>query len=224
MLCYSSLFAGLLGMATAVLFAQVHFAAHTAARPQPLRLFLPIYAVLPVLLGGTLSSLCSRTKHIARRLALPWIAVLVSAVAMSVVQRATFPQSPQIEWPGRPNRNPWVEAFVWIREQTPTDALVALDDRYINAPGEDAQSFRALAHRSAVPDFSKDGGSAANFPELAPAWLRGATATAHLSQLSDAERNLRLHGYGVGWLVLQRGADTALPCPYQNATVEVCKF
>ena len=82
-------------------------------------------------------------------------------------------------------RNLWVQAFVWIRGNTPKDALFALDADYINAAGEDAQCFRAIAERSALPDYSKDGGEASIAPELADAWAIGQAAQ---QRLSDAER------------------------------------
>ena len=43
---------------------------------------------------------------------------------------------------------------------------LALDAQYITKPGEDAQGFRAIAERSALPDYSKDGGVVTNKPEL----------------------------------------------------------
>ncbi len=218
-LCRGSLFVGLLSILVSIFFVQEHFAAHSASRLQPLRSFLPIYALLPLLLGGILGSLATRRLW---RTALPWSLILCSAGTMFVVQRATFPASPHIEWPGRAPTNRWTQAFIWARQHTPRDARFALDALYINTPGEDAQSFRAWAQRSSVPDFSKDGGEAANFPALAPAWLSGATATANLSQLSDAQRTGRLNGLGVSWLILQGTAKTTLLCPYQNQTVKVC--
>ncbi len=259
-LCRSGILFGLLATAVSVVFAQEHDTAHAVARLQPLRSFLPIYALLPILLGGALSDslpgllarFLTRQGHPAPRAGLrlqraelrlqraglrlqraglrlmvqacPWGIVAAFALMMFGVQRITFPASPHIEWPGRPNPNPWVEAFVWARGHTPETALFALDARYINTPGEDAQGFRALAHRSALPDFSKDGGQAANHPELAPAWERAATATADLSRLTDAQRKARLYDFGVDWIVLHADAVTALPCPYRNPTVKVCRL
>ena len=69
-----------------------------------------------------------------------------------------------------------MQAFLWIRGNTPKDALFALDADYINAPGEDAQSFRAIAERSALPDYSKDGGEASIAPDLTAAWSIGQAA------------------------------------------------
>lgn len=219
-LCRSGLFVGMLGMLVSALFVQEHFTGHTAARLQPLRCFLTIYALLPLLLGGMLGSVAA--GHFWRK-ALSWTVILTSSGIMFAVQRATFPQSPHIEWPGQSNSNPWVQAFVWVREHTSPGALFALDALYINTSGEDAQSFRALAQRSTLPDFSKDGGEAANFPRLAPAWLTGATASADLSRLSDAEREVRLRGLPVTWLIMRNSAVTALVCPYRNGSVKVCQ-
>lgn len=233
----AGILSGLLAIAISLLFAREHAAIHTVARLQPLRAFLPIYLLLPLLLGGAVAESLARPSGLPPPHAGPYAsssrgvtqgcfyAVLLGLpVVMFCVQRATFPQSPHIEWPGLVNRNPWVQAFLWIRDRTPADALVALDARYVNTPGEDAQGFRAIARRSALPDYSKDGGEAANFPRLAPAWGRSAQATASLSQLTDAQRRMRLRGLGVQWIVLQNPAPTALPCPYDNGTVKVCRF
>ena len=51
-----------------------------------------------------------------------------------------------------------------------------LDSHYITSPGEDAQSFRAIAERSAMPDYSKDGGEASIMPGLTSAWMSGVVA------------------------------------------------
>ena len=50
--------------------------------------------------------------------------------------------------PDGSSANPWLQAFAWIRQNTPTDAYFALDPEYMAAPGEDYHSFRALAERS----------------------------------------------------------------------------
>ena len=78
-------------------------------------------------------------------------------------------------------RNQFEQAFVWISRNTPKDAVFALDAQYITEPGEDAQGFRAIAERSVLPDFSKDGGVVTNKPELAAAWLQGQVAQAGLN-------------------------------------------
>ena len=95
---------------------------------------------------------------------------------MFTAARTAYPHSSHLELPGTATPNPWVQAFLWIRDHTPKDALFALDADYINAPGEDAQCFRAIAERSALPDYSKDGGEASIAPELTPAWKQGQAA------------------------------------------------
>jgi hypothetical protein len=140
--------------------------------------------------------------------------------------RTVFPSSAHLELPwwtesGR-NGNPWLDAFVWIRKNTAKGALVALDARYITEDGEDAQCFRAVAERSSLPDFSKDGGEAAITPSLADAWLDGQRAQGGLWRASDPERVERLRRRGVSWVVLPGGVRTEFRCPYSNRAVKVC--
>lgn len=215
----------------ALLFAQERLRAHTVARMQPLRAFVFVYALLALLGGASLWHVASawlRTavsppaRALARLLAPAVIGSM--ALLMFLVQRATFPSSIHLELPGRQNPNQWVEAFRWARDHTPQGAVFALDARYINANGEDAQTFRAISQRSAVPDFFKDGGEAAIAPRLAPEWQRGADATAILSGLSDAQRDARLAPFGVHWAVLQTSAATRHPCPYINPVVKICNL
>jgi hypothetical protein len=145
---------------------------------------------------------------------------------MFYVQRQTFPASEHLEFPWRAqqNPNPWVRAFLWARHNTPPDALFALDTKYVNQDGEDAQTFRPIALRSAVPDFSKDGGEAAITPSLATQWLQGADAQTNLSTETDAVRDARLLPLGVTWMVLHVAAPTAHDCPYNNGVIKVCSL
>jgi hypothetical protein len=117
-----------------------------------------------------------------------------------------------------------VRAFVWIRDNTPKDAVFALDSHYITHEGEDAQGFRGIAERSALPDYSKDGGEASITPALASAWAEGQTAQSGLDGESDEARSAKLKKLGVGWVVLERNTATAWPCPYANDAVKVCRI
>jgi hypothetical protein len=145
---------------------------------------------------------------------------------MFYVQRQTFPASEHLElpWLVQQNPNPWVRAFLWCRENTPPDALFALDAKYVNEDGEDAQTFRPIALRSALPDFSKDGGEAAITPSLATQWQQGADAQINLSTENDTTRDARLLPLGVTWMVLHASAATTHTCPYGNGTIKVCKL
>lgn len=220
-------------MAIAVLvalgFAQERFPAHPVARLQPLRVLWSVYALLPLLLGAALARgarwAASRMKSPFRAALLrgvPAALVAASGVAFFAAARANFPASPHLEWPGRDNANPWVLAFLWARENTPRDALVALDARYVNLDGEDAQNFRALSLRSSLPDFSKDGGEAAIEPALAADWLPVAEAQRGLSEFAPDARRARLAPFHADWMVLRSAAPVDTPCPFDNGVVKVC--
>ena len=139
-------------------------------------------------------------------------------------QRLTYPESYHVEWPGQTPQNRWQQAFLWIRGNTPRDAVFALDNDYIESAGEDAQGFRATAERSAVADWFKDGGIASNFPAAAGPWWQGANATAQLNRATDEQRVARLQPFGVTWIVLSAEANTSFPCPFINARVRVCRL
>ena len=157
--------AGATAVLIAVLFAREGAATRLVARMQPLRAFQIVYLVMVLGLGAKLG------ERVLRRSAWRWgAAMLLLGGAMLGAERGAFPNSNHLELPGVAARNLWVQAFVWVRGNTPQDALFALDADYINAAGEDAQCFRAIAERSALPDYSKDGGEAAIAPELAGAW------------------------------------------------------
>jgi hypothetical protein len=188
------------------------------ARLQLLRSFHLVYIAGVVLAGGMLGRL---TRQHMRAIAVLFL--LVSG-ALFAGQRFTYPESNHVEWPGTKPRNQWRQAFLWIRDNTPSDAIFALDNDYIESPGEDAQGFRATAERSTVADWFKDGGIASNFPEAAGLWWQGSTATWQLNQASDQQRLARLQPLGVAWIVLPAGSKTGLPCPFSNAGVQVCRL
>ncbi len=188
------------------------------ARVQVLRAFHLVYITGVLLAGGMLGRL---TRQHMRAIAV--LCLLVSG-ALFAGQRLTYPQSNHVEWPGLKPRNLWREAFLWIRANTPSDAIFALDNDYIESPGEDAQGFRATAERSAVADWFKDGGIASNFREAAALWWQGSTATEQLNQASDEQRLARLLPLGVTWIVLPVQASTGFPCPFTNARVRVCRL
>jgi hypothetical protein len=228
-LCRAAIALGLIATLVALLFARENLATHLVARLQPLRVFVLLYALMAMFLGAALQQLCfTALPHAfvirASLRALP-VAVLVAfAAVMFTVQRSAFPASIHIEFPFTNNPNPWTQAFLWARDKTPRNALFAIDADYITTPGEDAQTFRATAQRSVLPDHSKDGGEAAITPALAGAWLIGATAQANLSALEDSARDARLVPLGVKWMVLHTEASTRHICPYRNDVVKICSL
>ena len=232
-LCRASIALGCIATLVALLFAHEASRAHLVARMQPLRVYLLIYAIMTLLLGATLTQLAlearQRLHSTFTRTALataPAVIILALSATMFYVQRQTFPASEHLElpWLAQQNPNPWVRAFLWCRDNTPPDALFALDTKYVNEDGEDAQTFRPIALRSALPDFSKDGGEAAITPSLAAQWQQGADAQVNLSTETDAIRDARLIPLSVTWMVLHASAPTAHPCPYNNGVIKVCRL
>ncbi len=211
---------GVTAIVVAGLFARMGLCTHLVARMQPLRIFQLVYIVMALVLGAELG------ERVLKRRPLLWVLVFaVLAGVMVIAERKTFPASRHLELPGVDGGgNAWERAFAWIRRSTPKDAVVALDAEYITGPGEDAQGFRAIAERSALPDYSKDGGVVTNRPELAAAWLEGQVAQAGLNVEEDARRVARLRPLGVSWVVLERGAVTAFVCEYANEAVKVCRL
>lgn len=189
------------------------------ARLQPLRCLHLLYIVLFVVMGGIAG------EYVLRDRVWRWLLLFVPLGAgMFLAQRALSPASAHIEWPGSQPRNPWAQAFIWIRENTPTDAGFALDPEYMNIAGEDELGFRCLAERSHLADWVKDNGVVSMFPALADEWwaqVRAQTPWKNF-QLGDM---LRLkHQYGVSWVVLQQPGIPGLECAFQNAAVRVCRI
>ncbi len=188
------------------------------ARLQVLRAFHLVYIAGVLLAGGMLATLAQRHR---RALATLYLVLLLT---MFAAQKLTYPASSHVEWPGLTPRNPWQQAFLWSRANTPEDTIFALDNDYIEWPGEDAQGFRATAERSAVADYFKDGGIASNFRQAAIPWWQGSQATAQLNGATDEQRLARLRPFGVSWIILPAQADTGFPCPFVNAGVRVCRL
>ena len=218
--------AGVIAMTVAVVFARTGMKTHLVARMQPLRIFQVVYVVMTLMLGALLG------EWVLRRRPMRWVAAfsLLAGVTMTA-ERMTFPDSRHLELPGAlawgpttDGGNQFEQAFAWIRANTPKDAVFALDAQYITKPGEDAQSFRAIAERSVLPDFSKDGGVVTNQPKLAAAWQEGQTAQTGLDGQTDEERVARLKPLGVSWVVLERGAATGFACEFVNGAVKVCRL
>jgi len=216
--------AGGMAVAVAVMFARTGMKTHLVARMQPLRIFQLVYVVMTLLVGAWLG------ERVLQRRRLRWVAAFsLLAGAMVATDRMTFPASRHLELPGAlawgdSAANPFERAFAWISRNTPKDAVFALDADYITKPGEDAQSFRAIAERGVLPDFSKDGGVVTNKPELAAEWLEGQAAQARLDAEPDATRLAKLRPFGVTWVVLARSAATSFACEYANEAVKVCRL
>lgn len=226
-LCDAAILYGSFATLIALVFAHQSYQAQVVARLQPLRAFLMIYFVMFLLLGASTQQLCEfvsqtwRTRY-TRYAMIPIL--LISGLSMFIAQENEFPESAHIESLSQQTPNPWVRAFLWSRDNTPRNALFALDANYITIRGEDAQSFRAIAQRSALPDFSKDGGEAAITPRLAEEWAAGFAAQLNLDQQTAPQLRDRLASYGVNWVVLSSDSPAKLACPYDNHVVKVCNL
>jgi len=186
---------------------------------QPMRSLHLLYILFFLFTGGMLGEFVLR-RHVWRWLVL----FLPLCAAMYFVQRQTFPASPHVEWPGVVPANYWLQAFDWIRENTPQDAYFALDPDHMNSQGEDEHGFRALAERSMLADRVKDSGAVTMFPRLADDWRRQVQAQLGWKdfQSSDFER---LHQeFGVTWFVVHKAGGPGLTCVYENATLKVCRL
>ena len=205
----------------ATIFARSMASTYLVARLQPLRIFQIVYLTMVLMLGAMLGKLALR----GRLWRWAGAVVLLGGTMFAVNRRGSF-DSPHLELPRVVSQNRWVAAFLWIRGHTPKDALFAFDPDYINAPGEDAQCFRAIAERSALPDYSKDGGEASIAPELTAAWTSGQQAQQglNLASTTDAMRLAALEPTGASWVVLDADTATRLECPYTNAKVKVCRL
>lgn len=215
-----SIACGVTAVVIAMLFAREDAANYLVALLQPLRVFQVVYVVMILLVGGAVAERVLKHRPQLWALAL----ALLGGLTM-FAERQTFPHSTFLELPRVGQRqNQWEQAFRWIKANTPKDALFALDAHYISEPGEDAQCFRALAERSALPDYSKDGGEVVTMPALASAWKQGIDLQSGLSAEDDARRVATLAPLGVDWVVLDRSAATGFSCGFENEAVKVCRL
>jgi hypothetical protein len=217
-LCLSCIATGVTASAVAACFVHTS-GSFFLARIQPLRAFQLIYIVGVLLLGAFLAG-----QLRGRRVALGSALLLLVSGLMFLVQKQFYTTSAHVEWPFAAPRDPWQQAFLWIRENTPRNAVFALDSNYTKVDSEDTQGFRATAVRSALVDDLKDGGVVAIFPELAPRWRRQRDLEIGLDHISDQERVARLRPAGVTWILLRADSATRLECPYRNTAVIVCRL
>ncbi|PYX30759.1 MAG: hypothetical protein DMG80_11650 [Acidobacteria bacterium] len=188
------------------------------ARLEPLRCLALTYMLLIVIGAGLLSRL------LRNRLQLSLVLLVPLGIGMYFEQRALFPASAHIEWPWARPRNPWAQAFEWIRANTPVDALFALNPDHMNLPGEDENGFRARAERSMLADMVKDKGAASMFPPLATQWWEQVQDAKNFQHLQKADFDRLRQKYGVSWVVVQQPGLAGIDCPYENSAVRVCRI
>ena len=185
---------------------------------QPMRFLQLIYCFMALLAG------CLLGKSLLKASVWRWaVFLLVINAGMFAAQRALFPSSEHLELPGMRLSNPWLQAFAWIRINTPTDAYFALDPRYLEAPGEDSHSFRALAERSQLADAIKDTAMVTQVPELGPTWEHQVAAQAGWNNFKLADYERLKSEFGVNWVLVNYPQPAGLPCSWHNSTLSVCR-
>ena len=185
---------------------------------QPMRFLHLVYFFLVLVGGGLLGRFVLRTSIWRWALFL-----LIINGAMFYAQRQLFSESPHIELPGRPADNPWLQAFDWIRQNTPTTAYFALGADYMAAPGEDYHSFRALAERSQLADAHKDTAVVGQVPSLAPAWESQVAAQEGWQSFRLADFRRLKAEFGVDWVLVKYPETEGLACGWHNGTLAVCQ-
>ena len=217
LMCRALIFYGITSYAAAlVLDLPRQF--ETLARLQPMRMLFVTYILFILFSGGLLA------EYVLKNRAWRWFLFFAPIVAaMFYSQCALFPGSQHIEWPGVAPKNQWVQAFNWIRQNTPNNAVFALDPNYMNLLNEDENGFRAVAERSRMADYAKDRGVTTMFPALANEWLTQTQALHNWKNFGIPDLERLNQTYGVDWVVLQQPGIPGLACPYQNAAVRVCR-
>jgi len=196
---------------------------------EPMRYLHLLYLLFFVLVGGLLG------RYVLGRHVYRWILLLVPLSAgMFYAQRQMYPASAHLELPRTKPANAWLQAFTWIRQNTPADSYFALDPMYMLLPGEDFHGFRALAERSMLADYDKDGGMAARVPRLAPRWWKEVSALQGWRNFEGGDFQRLKNEFGVNWVVLSgtdaewshagEQTDAGMTCPYQNQQVRVCRL
>jgi hypothetical protein len=186
---------------------------------QPMRSLHLTYILLFVFSGGLLAQFLLR-RHIWR-----WLILFVPLCGgMFFAQREIFPATPHFELPGVSSPNPWVQSFLWIRDNTPVDAYFALNPDHMRLETEDQHGFRALAERSMLADNVKDSGAVTMFPALAETWQEQVRSQSGWKSFQRADFARLKQTYGVNWVVLEKPSSLGLACPYDNARLLVCRL
>jgi hypothetical protein len=186
---------------------------------QPMRYLHLVYVFLALIAG------CLLGKYLLKASVWRWtVFLLVFNGSMFAAQRAQFSSSDQIEWPGRAQSNPWLQAFAWISTNTPTDAYFALDPYYLEAPGEDYHGFRALAERSQLADAVKDTAVVTQVPDLGPVWDRQVQAQQGWKNFRLADFERLKADFGVDWVLVSNPPPEGLACRWHNGDLAVCQI
>ena len=186
---------------------------------QPMRYLQLVYLFMALIAG------CLLGRYLLKARVARWAVFLVLVNGgMLLSQRALFAGTPHLEMPWQEPGTPWLQAFQWIRDNTPEDAYFVLDPNYLAAPGEDYHSFRALAERSQLADAIKDTAVVTQVPQLGPKWDREQKAQKGWNHFTAADFEHLKSEFGVGWALTSYPAPAGLDCRWQNQVLSVCQI
>ena len=186
---------------------------------QPMRYLQLVYIFMALAAGGLLGSFLLK-EHAWR-----WVVyLLVFNGSMFLVQWELIDDGAHLELPPMASATPWLQAFDWVRQNTPQDAYFALDPQYLAAPGEGFHSFRALAERSQLSDGIKDAAVVTQVPTLAAAWQQQQSAQAGWPRFQLAEFEQLKQKFGVNWVLVAYPAAAGLGCRWHNDALTVCQI
>jgi len=186
---------------------------------EPMR-FLHLVYVFMAMIGGAYLAL-----YALRGKAWRWAVFIVLFYGgMYLSQRQLFASTEHLELPSEGSRNPWLQAFTWIRENTPKDAYFALDPHYMAAPDEDYHSFRALSERSVLADSIKDTSVITKVPELGQLWYEQTQAEEGWNHFGRADFEQLKAKFGVDWVLAANQQTSGMSCPWHNDRLSVCRI
>jgi hypothetical protein len=193
---------------------------------EPMRYLHLVYLFFFLIAGGLLGEFV-----LGRRLYRWGLLFLPLSAGMFYAQRRLYSASPHLELPFVAPHNGWLEAFAWIRVNTPRNSEFAIDPHYETLPAEDYHGFRGLAERGVLADYEKDAGMVCRVPSLAPRWLKEVTALEGWRNFQSPDFLRLKHDFGVSWVVLSRAdaqfavADPKdMSCPFAHRDVKVCRL
>jgi len=186
---------------------------------QPMRYLQLVYIFMALAAGGLLG------RFLLRDQAWRWaVYLLVFNGSMFLVQWELIDVGAHLEMPQMSSANPWLQAFEWVRKNTPQDAYFALDPQYLASPGEGFHSFRALAERSQLSDGIKDVAVVTQVPTLAAAWQQQQLAQAGWLHFQLADFEQLKQKFGVDWVLVDYPAAAGLACPWHNDALTACRI
>jgi hypothetical protein len=186
---------------------------------QPMRFLQLVYIFMALTAGGLLGRFLLESR------VWRWAAyLLLLNGTMFLVQRELIDDGAHLELPATKSANPWLQAFDWVRQNTPQDSYFALDPRYLAAPGEGFHSFRALAERSQLSDGIKDAAVATEVPSLAAVWQEQQWAQAGWPHFQLADFKRLKTEFGVDWVVVSYPSPAGLGCQWHNDALTVCRI